>query len=393
MRNAEVIRQWQVLREVETRRGGVTIHELAALVAVSTRTIRRDLQALQEAGFAVYDEGEENETKRWRLDGAPFRAVEDGLSVSDVAALYLSRTVVEGLSGWPLADELRAAFEKLERSLNPRMREFLSTLPEVISAKAGPRSPAHSVRQVDIARRLFEAVRDRRVIEMKYFSASANRVKAYAAEPYRLALAQGGLYLVAWVPAYGEFRTFATDRIERLSIGDQTFKRTRELPVTLFGSSMGVFSGEPEKDRGCVRPASRHVRASACLARLAGVDRAAGWRHPHDVARLERLGVAQLGARLRFGCACPLARLARHRHRRRVPPDGGGIREEEIDARPRPTRPGSVPSNVPSHANKTWAVREADRDVDDGVCVHAVHDGHGAAGRRTIGCHYHQSQC
>ncbi len=247
MRNAEVIRQWQVLREVETRRGGVTIHELAALVAVSTRTIRRDLQALQEAGFAVYDEGEENETKRWRLDGAPFRAVEDGLSVSDVAALYLSRTVVEGLSGWPLADELRAAFEKLERSLNPRMREFLSTLPEVISAKAGPRSPAHSVRQVDIARRLFEAVRDRRVIEMKYFSASANRVKSYAAEPYRLALAQGGLYLVAWVPAYGEFRTFATERIERLSIGDQTFKRTRELPVTLFGSSMGVFSGEPEK--------------------------------------------------------------------------------------------------------------------------------------------------
>jgi hypothetical protein len=116
MRNAEVIRQWQVLREIETRRAGVTIHELASLVSVSTRTIRRDLQALQEAGFAVYDEGEENETKRWRLDGAPFKAVQDGLSVSDVAALYLSRTVVEGLSGWPLEDELRTAFEKLERA-------------------------------------------------------------------------------------------------------------------------------------------------------------------------------------------------------------------------------------------------------------------------------------
>ena len=67
MRNAEVIRQWQVLREIEARRSGVTIHELATLVKVSTRTIRRDLQALQEAGFSVYDEGEENETKRWRL--------------------------------------------------------------------------------------------------------------------------------------------------------------------------------------------------------------------------------------------------------------------------------------------------------------------------------------
>lgn len=247
MRNAEVIRQWHVLREIETRRTGVTIQELASLVDVSTRTIRRDLQALQEAGFAVYDEGEENATKRWRLDGAPFRAVQEGLSVSDVAALYLSRTVVEGLPGWPLADELRAAFAKIERALNPRMREFLSTLPQVISAKAGPRVASQSSRLIDISRRLFEAARDRRVIEMRYFSAAANRVKSYTVQPYRLALAHGGLYLMGWVPAYDEFRTFATERIERLSVTDDTFKRTRELPAALFGSSMGVFTGEPER--------------------------------------------------------------------------------------------------------------------------------------------------
>jgi predicted DNA-binding transcriptional regulator YafY len=65
--------------------------------------------------------------------------------------------------------------------------------------------------------------------------------------PYRLALAGGGLYLIACVPAYDEFRTFATERIERLSIGDETFRRTRELPARLFSQSMGVFSGEPER--------------------------------------------------------------------------------------------------------------------------------------------------
>src|SRR5262245_6205526 len=139
MRNAEVIRQWQVLREIETRRTGVTIHELAKVANVTTRTIRRDLQALQEAGFAIYDEGEENETKRWRLDTQPFKNVQEGLSVSDVAALYLSRALVDGLSGWPLSDELRVAFDKIERGLNPRMREFLATMPQVLSAKAGPR--------------------------------------------------------------------------------------------------------------------------------------------------------------------------------------------------------------------------------------------------------------
>lgn len=247
MRNAEVIRQWQILREIEARRAGVTIHELAQKVSVSTRTIRRDLQALQEAGFAVYDEGEENETKRWRLDAAPFRAVQEGLTVADVAALYLSRAVVEGLSGWPLADELRAAFAKLEGALNPRMREFLATLPQVISAKGGPRSASAATALVGVTRRLLDAARDRRVVEMRYFSVASNRSKSYVVHPYRLALAQGGVYLVAWVPQYDEFRTFAAERIERLTVTEDVFKKTRELPADLFRSSMGVYWGEPER--------------------------------------------------------------------------------------------------------------------------------------------------
>ena len=246
MRNAEVIRQWQILREIEAQRAGVTIHQLSKLVGVSTRTIRRDLQALQEAGFAVYDEGDEHETKRWRLDAQPFKAVQDGLSVTDVAALYLSRSVVLSLPGWPLADELGAAFTKIEKALNPRVREFLATLPQVLSAKTGPRATHASDRLVDITRRLFDAARDRHVVVMQYFSAQSNRAKSYRIEPYRLALAHGGVYVVAWVPQYEAFRTFAVDRVEKLSVSEDTFRRTRELPADLFGASMGVFSGEPE---------------------------------------------------------------------------------------------------------------------------------------------------
>jgi predicted DNA-binding transcriptional regulator YafY len=247
MRNAEVIRQWQILREIESARGGVTIHELAEHAGVTTRTIRRDLQALQEAGFAIYDEGEEHDTKRWKLDAAPFRSVEAGLGVQDVAALFLSRSIVEALSAWPLADELRVALRKLESALNPRMREFLASLPQVVTTKAVPGIGGARRELVDVTRRLFEAVRDRRLIEMRYYSAASRRAKAYSVQPYRLALAQGGIYLVAWVPQYDEFRTFAVERIERLSVQETTFRKTRELPADVFGSSLGVFSAEPER--------------------------------------------------------------------------------------------------------------------------------------------------
>ena len=54
-RNAEVIRQWTILREIERARGGgVTIDDLASLCKVTTRTIRRDLQALEVTGFPLY---------------------------------------------------------------------------------------------------------------------------------------------------------------------------------------------------------------------------------------------------------------------------------------------------------------------------------------------------
>ena len=54
-RNAEVIRQWSILRALESSRR-LTIDEMAETTGVSTRTIRRDLEALQYVGFPIYDE-------------------------------------------------------------------------------------------------------------------------------------------------------------------------------------------------------------------------------------------------------------------------------------------------------------------------------------------------
>src|SRR5262245_43620034 len=52
-RNSEVIRQWTLLRELAGTRTS-TISKLSEEVNVTTRTIRRDLAALQAAGCPVY---------------------------------------------------------------------------------------------------------------------------------------------------------------------------------------------------------------------------------------------------------------------------------------------------------------------------------------------------
>jgi biotin operon repressor len=65
-RNAELIRQWTLLQRIATVRAQ-TIPKLATELSVSTRTIRRDLEALQLAGFPVYDETVHG-SKFWRVD-------------------------------------------------------------------------------------------------------------------------------------------------------------------------------------------------------------------------------------------------------------------------------------------------------------------------------------
>src|SRR6476646_9764023 len=65
-RNSELIRQWTLLRQLAAVRTN-TISNLATDLAVTTRTVRRDLAALQTAGFPIYDEVV-NGTKFWRMD-------------------------------------------------------------------------------------------------------------------------------------------------------------------------------------------------------------------------------------------------------------------------------------------------------------------------------------
>ncbi len=248
-RNAEVIRQWTILREIERTRGaGVTIDELASLCAVTTRTIRRDLQALEEAGFPLFDDRSHDDGRtRWAINGQAFRGVAAGLTLSELCALYFSRTLLEALSGTPFRDEVESAFDKLSSTLAPHMRQFLDQLPRVLASKPDPMRKRDDPRQQAVAARLLEATLHLRQASLTYHSQSSDRTKTYLVHPYRLAHAQGGLYLLAYVPEYREVRTFALERMQAVSLLEERFTPIEELPDEAFPHSLGVHSGPPER--------------------------------------------------------------------------------------------------------------------------------------------------
>jgi predicted DNA-binding transcriptional regulator YafY len=263
-RNAEVIRQWTILRDLEAARR-LTIDDLAERTGVTTRTIRRDLEALQEAGFPLFDEVHDQK-RYWRLEQRPFRRLDDtGFTLAELSALYFTRTLAECLAGTPFQQDVRQAFDKLAAALTPGMRQFLDRLPLAIQAKADPgvRAPGGDrpggTPDPRVAR-LLDATLHHRRVEMRYHSFSSNRDKAYAVEPQRLVFAQGNLYLLAFVPEYDELRTFAVDRILHLSVTEDRFE-PKTIAEEAFAHSLGVHQGTPERVSIAFDPSmSRYVR-------------------------------------------------------------------------------------------------------------------------------------
>lgn len=246
MRNQEVIRQWKVLHALESSRHGTTIPALAGELDVTTRTIRRDLAALQEAGFPLFDERDEDGRVKWRLDGQVLKGLETGFTLPELCALYLSRKLLEAVGATPFQRDLGLAFRRLEKLLTPRMRHFLDRLPGVLVAKPGPRAAA-AASSSDVIGKLLEATLHYRASSMTYHSVSSGAVKDYLVHPYRLAFALGGLYLLAYVPAYKSIRTFAVDRIASVSLEKQTFVPKERVGDEVFANSLGVNTGPAAK--------------------------------------------------------------------------------------------------------------------------------------------------
>lgn len=244
-RNSELIRQWTLLQKVAASRDN-TIPKLASALKVTTRTIRRDLIALQKAGFPLYDHTV-NGTKFWRIDAKALAAIaRTGFSLSELCALYFSRALIECFVGTHLLADVQSALTKIESVLTPQMKKFIDRLPKVLAAK-----PAGGKRQgaatYQIVAKLLEASLHQNVVRMRYHSQSSAREKDYLVHPYRLMHAQGGLYLIAFVPVYKELRTFAVERIRRVAIEQQTFELIAEMDAEPFKGSLGAFRGEPVK--------------------------------------------------------------------------------------------------------------------------------------------------
>ena len=209
----------RMLRVVTVLRGhpdGIRPSEIARRVNVATRTVYRDLRALEEeVGVAVWSEG-----GLWGVVGEEFLPALK-LTLDEAMAVVLSaRLMVRYVDKYD--PDLAAAFEKLEEVLPRPLAEHVERTLDVLAQH--PRDAAFS----EHVHRLTRAWAERRVVSLDYEPAryapeSAARraiVHPYLIEP---SLQTHALYLIGWDETRGAVRTFKIERIRDVSVTPRTF--------------------------------------------------------------------------------------------------------------------------------------------------------------------------
>jgi proteasome accessory factor B len=242
VRNAEVIRQWKILKRIEAGRY-TTAQDLAEEHDVTERTIRRDIEALQEAGFPLYDERGEGR-KVWRLVEGYKQRLSQTFTLAELAALYFGRNLISFLGGAPFAQDLESAFAKIREALPARSLPYLARIQDLFAARPDPWKD-YSQKQ-DVIAALVDATLHQRQARIDYFSFNSRRTKAYTVDPYRVVYHHGGLYLYARAHEYGEVRTFAVERIQKIEVLDAAFQIPADFSVSEYArGAFGIAGGKP----------------------------------------------------------------------------------------------------------------------------------------------------
>lgn len=195
------------LSEMLRRSGarGVSAERLAREFEVSVRTVKRDLDALENSGAPVWSRPG---------PGGGYGLAQGGslppvsLSPAQATALMVA---VSASSDAPYADLAGAGVRKVMDVLDPRTRAQADELADRVWVNALPTS-SRAVRSA-----MEQAMAEQKVLRIRYTSRDGTTT-ARDVDPVLFASTSGRWYLVGWCRLRDAMRWFAVSRIERASV-------------------------------------------------------------------------------------------------------------------------------------------------------------------------------
>lgn len=243
LRNEQVVRILRILRDLD-RVGGSDLYELSERYGTTTRTVRRDLEAIAEAGIPLVNEAGDGSRKRWRLDPEASSKMANLIEASHFLALRLamaeSSVLRRNESLFAVMEDLA---ERIEKALGQKGRAELRELDrcffswEKFAWREAPR---------EVMWPLVGAISKGRACIVNYRApSSGNANKRFRVLPLRLIVHNGALYLHAWHAPSKNVILLNLQRLKQLEVLEESEALPREYdPEKLENSAFGIFIGK-----------------------------------------------------------------------------------------------------------------------------------------------------
>jgi len=242
-RGDQLGRQWKIIQALLSSKQGRSAAELAEELGCHSRTVYRDLEALQVAGFPLFTERVHHKSK-WSLLSSAKQQIPIPLDLAELMALYFSRNMMKFLKNTVFYDSLESLFLKIKTTLPPSYIQYLGRIEEGIEVGPKPYKPYGRFRQ--IIDQVNESVVQRRVVRMSYYSMSRKKTTQRKVAPYKIWFFDETFYMIGYCQLRKDVRIFALDRIQQLEVTEKSFEIPEKIDLdTFMKSSFGVFHGNP----------------------------------------------------------------------------------------------------------------------------------------------------
>jgi predicted DNA-binding transcriptional regulator YafY len=242
-RGDQLGRQWRIIQTLITSKMGKSAAELASEMEANPRTVYRDLEALQAAGFPIYTERVDGKNL-WSLLDTMKHQIPIPFSLTELMALYFSRDMMKVFKDTVFYDNLESLFSKIKTTLPRESLTYLGKTEQVLQMGIKPYKDYGRFKE--IINRVNEAAIQKKSIEMVYYTMSWKKESRRKVDPYRIWFFNGTFYLIGFCHFRSDIRIFALDRIKMLHQTKESFELPQDFDLEVFlGTSFGVYQGEP----------------------------------------------------------------------------------------------------------------------------------------------------
>jgi len=244
-RGDQLGRQWKIIQTLISSRQGKSAADLAAELECHPRTLYRDLEALQVAGFPIYTERVAGKNL-WSLLDTVKHQIPVPFTLTELMALYFGRDMLKVFKDMVFYDSLESLFQKVKTTLPPESIKYLKNVEQTLHLSMKPYKEYGKFKE--ILNRVNDAAINRKSIEIVYFTMSRKKETRRRVDPYRIWFFNGTFYLIGLCHMRNEVRIFALDRIKMLHQTKKTFEVPEDFSLEKFmGPSFGVYQGPPIK--------------------------------------------------------------------------------------------------------------------------------------------------